>query len=890
MANCTDCEFAHTCQTNKMDGVGPEKADIMLVGDFPGWTDDEQGSPFQGDSGQKLNYLLNRAGIRRGRLFVTTAVKCKPPRNAKVKRVHIEACQKHLFQEILEVRPKVIIAMGATALEALTGLKNTGDYRGYFQEFELDYEVEIKKGKKKTKTFKTQVMPTYSCNACLNKWEWDALVEHDMKKAAKFAVTGELPKPPVLNVDVVTDLKTLQRVKDILLATDEFSTDFETTGLQAHIHEIIMAGFCVTPGQAYVIPTFIYTEEHMKKWTQSEKDYALNVLNPFVKKHRPAIMAALKEIMASKARKILHNGKFDSKFARANKYPIKNFKFDTIIAHSLSDENKPHDLAFILEWFGFEYGAYDQILWQYVNKDRKNKKPYSFVPPQILSKYLGVDVDGTRRLKPILRKKLKEEGLFKLFTEQQMPLVNVMADLEYRGIKLDVQKLQKISKDFAAILADIDKQLKKVTKNKTFNPNSPPQLLAYLEDIGAPLEKKTKGGKYSTDKDVLEKMAMMKRFAKVPKLILESRAISKLKGTYLDGKTGDAGMLSWADKNHMVHATWNPFTPRTGRMSCEDPPLQTIPRPNPKYPEANIRQLFIPSLIELVMFSIDYKQLEMRIAAFLSQDPVMMREIREDVDIHTRNIIMFNKRLGLGFPADTTEEQFNEVRKYKPPESWRDMSEGPKKEKIRKLVQLAGEYDELRTLAKSLGFGLNYGIEAQTLANDFSRDVEDIQEMIDLYFEKYQGLFLWREEQKATAIRDGVLILPETGRKRRFYGASDWFRSEYSQDCQKREMDMQGVHRQAMNYPIQGFANEVFTQGKLKFYAALKKEMKGDARMMLSLHDGVLGEGYPKAMARVKELAKATMERTLGSGKKAVHLGVDFDVYDRWSGNKLKVA
>jgi DNA polymerase-1 len=235
-----------------------------------------------------------------------------------------------------------------------------------------------------------------------------------------------------------------------------------------------------------------------------------------------------------------------------------------------------------------------------------------------------------------------------------------------------------------------------------------------------------------------------------------------------------------------------------------------------------------------------------------------------------------------------TEKTFQEIRGYKPPENWKDLK-GKEREEIEEKVQKAAEYDALRTFAKSLGFGLNYGIMASTLAETHSMPEEDVQDMIDMYFQKYEGLALWRETQKDLSLEKGLLVLPETGRKRRFYGAARWFGHSLSQDCRKRELDIEGIHRQAMNFPIQGFANEVFTQGKLRFARALKKA-KLRCRMLLSLHDGILLECPKSELKEVREIALKSMQRDLGSGKKLVRLEADFDVYDRWGGEKLKVA
>ena len=891
MSRCSDCEFHLSCTSNKLEGEGPGKVDIMLVGDFPSTTDDERNEVFVGDSGSKLDYLLSLAKIKRSRIHLTYAIKCKPAWGKEPKNTHIQACQKHLMQEILEVRPKVIIAAGKIALKALLNEDGITDFRGYFDDIEIEYEVRAKKGKEaQSKVFRCMVMPTFAPSSCLTKWEWDSIFLHDLQKVKAYLETGELPKKPDLKWDVCLDLPTLKQFTEKLSNAAEFSFDFETTGFSFFKDEVITAGFCIKPGQALIIPVREYLPIETKKFDKANLDM-VDKINSFVSKNKSKIKQALKTIFASPARKIAHNGKFDVKFARYGGFPVKNFSFDTMIGHSLIDENKPHDLVFCMDWFGIHYGNYEIKLWPFVNKDRKKRKPYSYVPPLILSEYLAMDVDITARIKIPIKKQLKKENLWELFSKQQMPLVRLMADLEYRGIKLDVPKLQTISKDFAAILADIDRKIKKITKNPDFNPNSPKQLSEYLSEIGAignKGDKKTKGGGYSTDESVLARLAQIKRYAKVPRLILEARTIGKLKSNYLDGKDGNSGMLSWVDKDHMVHYTSNIHTPRTGRMSVESPAIQTIPRPNPQYPEANIRKLFITSKKDWVMYSIDFKQLEMRIAAFLSRDAVMIKEIAEGVDMHSRNAVTLATKVGM-LPVDVTEKRFIEVINYMPPEGWEKFSPD-KKAEVEKLRQLSLEWIELRVMVKALGFGLNYGMEASTLAKDHGRDERAMQDMIDAYFDKYEGLALWREEQKQTAVTKGVLVLPETGRKRRFTDAARWFNHEYSANIRLRETDIESVHRQAMNFPIQGYANEIFVRGKLRFYSELKRRgLK--ARLLLSLHDGILGEAPMSEIEQVRTLAKQCLERVLGEGKKyEVKLGVDFEVYDRWSGIKIDLS
>lgn len=868
---CTDCEFHHGCNSNLIESTGPQKAKVMFVIDVPGITDDDTGELLSGDAGKKFDYILEHLNLEREQVYVTSAIRCKPPWGKNPKKTHIIACQKHLMSEILSVRPKAIVAMGGVAMEALIGEKGIRDFRGEFFDLEIDHDVQGK-----SRTFTTWVLPTYSMNACLSKWEYDSIVVHDLKKVMKFIKTGTFPEQPKVEFELVDDLDKLQASVDHLVASEKFVFDLETTGLHHHKDKIIFAGFCTELGKAIIIPFHEYTAVEMKKFDAENKALAIKLTN-FVKKNRKAIEQAFRKIFNCPARKIAHNGKFDTKFCRSAGFPVRNFWFDTIIAHSLVDENKPHSLTFCLDWYGIPYGNYERELWPYVNKTKGKKKPYSFVPPKILGLYLAKDVDGDFRVYKKVLKELKAEGMATLMMKQQMPLVRLMADLEFRGVKINIPRLQKISKDFAKILSEIDVQIKKVTKNPDFNMNSPPQVSAYLESIGATGnqgDKKTKGGGWSTDESVLARLATKNKIGRVPRLILESRSIGKLKSNYLDGKDGKTGILQFVDAKGFVHYSSNIHTPRTGRMSVEDPAIQTIPRPNPKYPEANIRQLFIPSKKDWIMFSIDFKQLEMRIAAFLSRDITMIKEIREGVDMHSRNAVTLGRMVGM-LPKEVTEKKFLEVIKYN--------GDDPK------LKQLCLEWQELRTLVKALGFGLNYGMSANTLAKDHGREEDEMQDMIDGYFDKYSGLHGWREEQCEVATEGGLLVLPETGRKRRVHGATDWFNSEFSQNLRMRAMDIESVQRQLMNFPIQGLANEIFVAGKLNLYRALKRE-DYKSRLLLSLHDGLLGEGPPSEMLRLRDLAKKCLERQLGTGKFAVPLGIDFELYDCWSGKKLDIT
>lgn len=886
MSYCDRCDLADKCQTNCMEGVGPSKAKIMIVGDCPGFTDDYAGVPFTGDSGAKLNYLLEKAGIDRDDVYLTFAVKCKAFRPSDIKAKHIEACESYLIREILDVRPRVIITMGKAPLISLTGETTVKDFRGHFEEFEVDY-----KHKKKERTFKTKVIPTFSATASLAKWEYNDYIIHDLKKAKKFLKTGEVPTTPKPKHKLVLSVKALNEFVERYSNAKSFNTDFETTGLKFFQNKIINSGYADDKNFATIVPFLEYEDVHMnhKKWTDDDRKLARKI-NKFVKKHKRRIQRAMKKVHASNAKKILHNGKFDAKFARFNGFPYKNFYFDTILADSLIDENKMHDLNSCMEYRGINYGPYDTKIWPFVNKDRKNKKSYQFIPPGMMCDYLAIDVCGDRRLYLKQKKELKKEDMEDNLFNTQMPLSHLMARCEYSGVKFNALRLKEVARVFEARIMELEEKVRKLTKEPELNLASPKQLLAYFEDHDYPFESmKIKRGKtgYSCGEDTLKKFCTKKKYKKIPALILEHRSLVKMKGTFLDGKDGTGGLLQFIDSKSRIHASWNLHTPRTGRMSCSDPNLQQIPKPNPNFPDASVRELFEPTKKDWVMFEADYAQLELRVGAYMSQDKTMIKEVQNGVDLHTRNAIRFGTLLGF-LPKDMTEKKFLEIMNYKPPKNWKKKYRGNKKKfkAIEAKVFNASLYkNQHRNFAKTLGFGLNYGMDAGTLAKQFSMDVEDVQDAIDSYFEKYFGLFDWREDIKEQSIEEGVLVLPETGRKRRFTGASNWFNTDYSHDCRKRDFDIGAIHRQAMNFPIQGFANEIYVAGKLSLDKELRKR-KMKSRILISVHDGLIGEGPKSEMPMVHKLAKECMERMLGKGKWAVPMEIDFEIFDKWYGTK----
>lgn len=589
---CTDCNLSSKCTNPLIWGRGSHKKNTkyMVIQDAPGFLEDKWDKILVGDVQAKLNYFFEKAGIDYREVYFTSAVKCDPKKNSKIKNTHLEECSKYLFQEIIEHKPKVIITMGRWAWQAVSGKTSVKEFAGHFDDFELDYNVEVN-GADVDRTFNAKLMPTYSLYASLKKWEYNTDIIRHFEKAKKYVQTDKIDttKPPKLNV-----ILTIEQLNEWVKRMSEYNgpcaTDFETTGFEFHKDQLINAGYCSQEGHADIIYFNRYKKEHSEKWDLVNKKRAKQI-NTFLKNHKQEILDAVRTVHAMKNIKfVLHNGKFDSKFAAKNKIPYRNFYFDTLLASPLIDENLPHSLNFCLERNGLNYGAYDTKLWEYTNKDEKNKKSYQYIPPLLIEKYLGIDVDGCFRLFKKQVVQLKQEGMTKHFHDLKMPSLRNITKMEYIGVKADRKLINKSSRIIQKKQALLNDQIVKITQNEKFNPNSADQVANFLVENGYPMQrlkiKITDGGKYSTATTELEKFTKYEKWKEFPQLILNSKKLAKIRGTYIDGKNGAGGMLQYLDENDRIHTNFNLWTPRTSRYSCfaKGTPIEVI-RDLKKYPK-----------------------------------------------------------------------------------------------------------------------------------------------------------------------------------------------------------------------------------------------------------------------------------------------------------------
>lgn len=899
MASCGDCALSKKCNNSYLKGRGsrPAKTEIMVIQEFPTYFDDRVGKALSGDTQKKLTYFFEMAGIDHREVYFTSALKCSPKKSADVKNVHLDECRKYLFHEILTHKPKIIIAMGRWAYQAVTDHTSIREFRGHFDSFSLDYDNEVG-GREVTNTFECKVMPTWSLGTSLKKWEYNGDIIRDFKKSQKYVKTGNVPMLPDPKTNLILTRRGLKDFIEKYREVEKATTDFETTGFNFWTDKVINAGYAADGNNADVIYLTPYKKEHMAKhikktdkwealWDKENIEKAKEI-NAFLKGNKKHCLKALQIVNSFDHLKlILHNGKFDIKFARKYGIDYKNFWFDTLMADPLIDENLGHSLNIAMERRSINYGPYDTTeIWKWTNKDEKKKKSYQHIPPITIVRYLGIDVCGDMRLFNKQVKELKSEGLYDHMMETKMPALHERIDAEWIGVKADRELILKSSRIVQKKQKKLMKKLIEVTGNEEFNPNSPDQINNYMQDNGYPFKKlkvKETNKGYSTAKDELEKFLKYKKYKEFPQLILNCKKLTKIRGTYIDGKDGDGGMLQYLDKKGRIHANYNLWTPRTSRYSCNSPSLQVWPRPIKGLP--NTRNFIIPRNKDWMLFEADYSQLEQCVVAALAKDKVLTQRIQDGMDLHCINAADLGHKLK-NIPDWVTYEHMlvtNDKESL--------ITDPQLVKELMKDVERHGadiNFKEKRTHAKNIGFGLNYGKIAMTFAEEFGISIDEAEEMVDAYFEVYYGMKEWRDNIIEEALTVGHISLL-SGRKRRFTEAMRWLNHELCEGVWSARMLREEIGRQAMNYPVQGGAHEVFEPAVIRLNNRFRAEgLK--AVIMLSIHDGIVGECPREEKEIVRKCILEEMPHTFHPNTDmAITLKVDVDFYKwEWYGEKIK--
>lgn len=525
------------------------------------------------------------------------------------------------------------------------------------------------------------------------------------------------------------------------------------------------------------------------------------------------IMQEFREVFENHSiEKTGQNLKFDISMLKWYGIDVKGDLFDTMIAHYLLEPDQRHKMDYLAE----TYLDYKPVaIADLIGKKGINQKSMRDVDLETVTKYACEDADITLQLKEVFEPMLKKAGFDKLFREIEIPLIKVLASMEAEGVKLDIDALKKFSGELAEEIRAVQNTIFDLA-GAEFNISSPKQLGAILFDKLRITDKPklTKTKQYSTSEDVLQKL--VNRHPIIQK-ILDFRSLTKLKSTYVDALPS---LISSRDGR--IHTTYMQTVAATGRLSSQNPNLQNIPIRTEKGRE--IRKAFVPKNEEYVLLAADYSQIELRIIADLSKDEDMMEAFSKGVDIHTA----------------TASKVYN--------------------------VPLGEVSKEMRRNAKTVNFGIVYGISAFGLSERLNIPRREAKEIIDAYFEKYPGVKKYMDESISFAKSHGYV---ETimGRKR------------YLRDINSSNAVVRGfAERNAINAPIQGSSADMIKIAMIKIYNEFnKRNLK--SKMILQVHDELVFDTHKTEVDEIRPIIKKLMKTAIPL---KVPVVVDMNIGDNW--------
>ncbi|MEH6537100.1 MAG: DNA polymerase I [Psychroserpens sp.] len=510
--------------------------------------------------------------------------------------------------------------------------------------------------------------------------------------------------------------------------------------------------------------------------------------------------------------KIGQNLKYDIKVLAKYNIEVKGKLFDTMLAHYLINPDMRHNMDVLAE----TYLNYTPIsIVELIGKKGKNQLSMRDVPLEKQTEYAVEDADITLQLKEHFEKELRDANTKKLFDEIELPLLRVLAAMELEGINLDKDFLNSLSEQLNTDIEDLEKAIYEAA-GEEFNIASPKQLgiilFEKLKLVDKP--KKTKTGQYATGEDILSYLA---KEHEIIRDILEYRGLAKLKSTYVD-----ALPLQVEDITGRVHTDYMQTVAATGRLSSNNPNLQNIPIRTER--GRQVRKAFVPRNEEYTLLAADYSQIELRIIAALSQEETMIEAFKNGEDIH----------------ASTASKVFG--------------------------VPLTEVTREQRGNAKTVNFGIIYGVSAFGLSNQTDLSRGEAKELIDTYYETYPKLRAYMSEQVDFA-RDNGYVQTVLGRRR------------YLKDINSRNAIVRGAaERNAVNAPIQGSAADIIKVAMINIYDKLQA---GDfkTKMLLQVHDELVFDVYKPELETMKTLIKTEMENAYILD---VPLDVEMDIGDNW--------
>ncbi len=561
---------------------------------------------------------------------------------------------------------------------------------------------------------------------------------------------------------LVNNESEIKKLSEKLKASREFCFDTETTGVDPLVAELVGLSFSVKKGEAFYIPV------------PGDELKAKSILE-----------LIRKPLEDDRIIKIGQNIKYDILVLKKYQVHIRGPLFDTMLAHYLFEPETRHNMDVLAEnYLGYSPVSIETL----IGKKGKEQMSMRDVDVEKVYEYACEDADITYQLKETFAPVLTEKNLNRLFEQVECPLIYVLAEMEFEGVKVDPHSLGILSGEMAEELDKLQKEIYKLGGTE-FNISSPKQLGEILFDKLKLVDKpqKTRTGQYATGEEILSKLADEH---KIVRKILDYREIQKLKSTYVDALPV---MISEGDGR--VHTSFNQTIAATGRLSSTNPNLQNIPIRTEKGRE--IRKAFVPTDENHVILSVDYSQIELRIMAAFAEDKSMIQAFKEGKDIH----------------SITASKIFQ--------------------------IPLEDVTGDMRRKAKTANFGIIYGISAFGLSQRLNIARKEAAEIIDAYFKEFPSVKNYMDKVIGQA-REVEYVETILGRRR------------YLRDINSRNATMRGfAERNAINAPIQGSAADLIKVAMINIHDYMKKNNL-KSKMILQVHDELVFDVYKPELQKLE--------------------------------------
>ena len=596
---------------------------------------------------------------------------------------------------------------------------------------------------------------------------------------ANLKTIADVPHEYPLVATPAERVKLIQTLQNL----DSFCFDTETTSLDPKQARLVGLAFSFAPHIGYYVPLLPDAPPAVRP-----SDFGLRT-SSILEEFRPVLET-------DRIEKVGHNLKFDLSVLKWYGVSVRGKLFDTMVAHSLIEPEMRHGMDYLSE----VYLGYTPIpISKLIGEPKAAQTNMADVPVAKVAEYSAEDADVTWQLSSALKPLLKQKGQERVCYEVEFPLIPVLVDMEFEGIKVDASALAEFAAQLSKEMDDAEKTIYRLA-GTTFNLNSPRQLGQVLFDLlkigDAP--KKTKTGQYATDEQTL--IALAADHEIVQRLLLY-RTAAKLKSTYADALPE----AIWP-KTGRVHTTYNQVMTSTGRLNSQNPNLQNVPIRTERGQE--IRKAFVPRSPEYRLLSADYSQIELRILAALSRETAMLEAFKAGVDIHAATAA----RVFGVFPDLVTPE--------------------------------------MRRKAKMVNFGIAYGISAFGLSQRLGIPRAEAGKIIDQYFKQFPGIRRYMDDTIAFAQAHGY-VETVTGRRR------------YLRDIRSANNTIRGAaERNAINAPIQGTAADMIKLAMIAIHHELARRNLR-TRMLLQVHDELVFDLYLPEEKEVLPLVEERMQTAI---------------------------